>query len=220
MDISVVLPTLIKNDKQLGLTAKCIELARQKTQVPFELIIVETETNYLQEYADVYIWEKKKGNSTRSLNRGFQASRASHIVLLTNDVLMDNGWLEALRDTFNRPDCGIATLGTTQFGHLKEDRISEGIWCAVAMFPRKYIPWDENYKNSWDDTDMIMRVYLDGKKSYRNYNVIVDHLVGQTQYGQDQHMKDYGENRAYFIKKYKDYQDSEIYKLLIEGWVL
>ena len=156
-NISVILPTLIRNDNQLGLTIQCIERARNCTKLPFEFVIVETETNYLQEYADIYVYEKSKSKSTRSLNRGFAVAGGDAFVLLTNDVLVYDGWLEALCEPFELDDCGISTLGTTQFGHIKQDAIDEGIWCSVAMFPKKYTPWDENYKNSWDDTDMVDR---------------------------------------------------------------
>ena len=220
MDISVVIPALIQNDKQLGLTLQCIERAKSRTKIPFELVIVETETNYLQEHADVYIWERKKYNCTRSFNRGFQVCSGARIALLTNDVLVSDGWLEALQDTFQIEDCGAATIGTTQFNHKPGNEIKEGVWCSVVMFLKKYIPWDENYRTSWDDTDMIMRIYLDGYKSYRNYNVIVDHLVGQTQYGQEGHQKRFEENKKYFMEKYKEHKDHYMYEILTRGYVI
>jgi len=221
VDISVVIPTLITNNKQLGLTLQCIEQAKNRTNIPFELIIIETESSYLQDYADVYIWERKRTTSTKSLNRAFRVCRSDYIVLLTNDVIVGDMWLECLLDAFNRKkDCGLATLATTQFNHKIEDKIEEGIWFSVAMMPKEYAELDEHYVNSWDDTDLVMRVYLKGKKMYRNYNCVVDHITGSTQYANPTHRENLEKNKKYFMEKFKEHKDHRIYKILTEGWVV
>lgn len=220
MKISVVVPTLITTDKQLGLTLRCLERAKRCTSVEYKTVIVETETDYLEDYADVYIHEPKRTTATKSINRGFEASSGDYIVLLTNDVLVSDGWLECLVDCFKIDDCGIATLATTQFGHKKHDEISEGIWFSLAMFPRQTYYFDEEFVNSWDDTDFIMRQYIKWKKSYRNYNCVVEHNPGQTQYQNKKHMDNYMKNRELFIRKYQSFKDMDIYKTLIDGWVI
>ena len=218
--ISVVIPTLIKSNKHLGLTVRCIERAVGLTGLDFETIIVETETNHLEDYADVYIHEAVKTTATKSINRGFQAASGEYIVLLTNDVLVDDRWLECLLECFQkREDCGIATLATTQFNHEKEDKIQEGVWFSLAMFTKQDKYFDEEYVNSWDDTDFIMRQYIQGKKSYRNYNCVVVHEPGQTHYESPDHKKNFDRNKELFISRYNQYEDMPIYKLLTEGWV-
>lgn len=217
--ISVVIPTFIKNDKQLSMTIKCIEAAK-KTNVPRETIIVETGTNYLSDYADLHLYEKNRTNATSSINRGFGLCSGDYICLLTNDVIVDEGWLEALLKCFEIYDCGLATLATTQLLHNREDKIKEGIWFSLAMIPRKYAHFSEEFTNSWDDTDLIMRVYLDGKKMYRNYSVVVEHNAGQTHYQDPSHTNNFENNRAKFIDKYKQYKDMEIFKILTMGYIL
>lgn len=219
MKVSVVIPALIKTDKQLALSIQCLE-ATKKTKIPYETVIVETETNYLQEYADFHLFERAKTTATKSINRGFGLCSGNYVCLLTNDVIVEEGWLEALIDCFNKEDCGLSTLATTQLGHKKENRIDEGIWFSLALMPKKYAQFSEEYINSWDDTDLIMRVYLDGKKMYRNYNVVVEHLPGQTQYQDPGHLENFAKNRQIFTEKYKDHKNTRIYEILTKGYII
>lgn len=198
---------------------QCLELARDKTNLPFEMVIVETETEYFEDYADVYIHEERKTTDVQSFNRGFKASSGDYICLLTNDVLVNDGWLECLLECFTKDDCGISTLATDQFGHEKHEEISEGIWFSVAMFPKQKTYFDELYINSWNDTDFIMRTYLSGKKSYRNYNCVVHHEIGATQYNDPKHWDNYHKNMALFKSRYRDC-GHPIYELLTNGRVL
>lgn len=222
MSISVVVPTLIQDDRQLSMSMQCLENAKNRTELDYECIIVETETNYLLGYADYYLFEKRRTNATKSINRGFKLCNKDYIVLLTNDVMVGENWLECLMEPFNKyEDCAISTLATTQLGHTEEDRIDEGVWFSVACFrtreDRDY--FDEEYINSWDDTDFIMRNYLEGNKMYRNWNCLVDHSPGQTQYYKEDHMVNFYRNKEIFISKYKDC-GHPMYNRLIGGEVI
>lgn len=217
--ISVVVPTLIKTDKHLALTIQCLEKARSCTNLPFELIIVETITNYLEDYADVYIHEKEKTTDVKSFNNGFRAASGNYTCLLTNDVVVDNEWLESLVECFTVPDCGIATLATDQFNHKKRKEISEGIWFSLAMWKNEGELFCEDYVNSWNDTDFIIKQYLKGKKSYRNYNCVVHHEIGATQYADEKHYENYRKNMELFKSRYRDCEHP-IYEILTNGRVV
>ena len=155
--VSVVVPTLIRSEHQLKTTIECLEAAKSKTKLPFETVIVETETNYFGEWADIHIVEKTKSSSTKSINRGFRCASGEMVVLLTNDVIVDEGWLEHLLDCFKISDCGLATLATNQFRHEKRNQISEGIWFSLAAIPKEQAWFDESYDGPWDDSDLIIR---------------------------------------------------------------
>jgi len=219
MNISVIVPTLIKNDKHLGLTIRCLEAASSKTELPFELVIVETGTEYLEDYADIYLHEPEKTSDVKSFNNGFLHSSGDFLVLLTNDVIVDNDWLECLCECFIKDDCGIATLATDQLRHEKHDEISEGIWFSLAMWKNEKELFNEDYINSWNDTDFIMRQYLKGRKSYRNYGCVVHHEVGATQYADSKHYENYRKNKELFKSRYRDCEHP-IYEKLINGVVI
>lgn len=217
--VDVVIPTLITDQKQLAMTIKCIEAARNSTTIPFNLIIVETASQYLIDYADVYIYEREKTTADRSINRGFYCCKAPKTVLLTNDVTVKEGWLEALLECFTKPDCGVSTLASTQFNHVQEDKIEEGIWGSVFMIPTEYAEFDEGYINSWEDSDLWMQVYSRGYKMYRSFKCVVEHSPGQTVYKDPQHQMLYERNRAYFEEKWRGSQ-LPLYQVLTKGFIV
>lgn len=218
--VSVVVPALIRSEDQLSTTIECLRAAKTKTKLPFELVIVETGTNFLKEYACVYIHEKNKTNSTISINRGFKCASGDVVVLLTNDVIVDGGWLENLLECFKISDCGLATLATNQFMHKKSKYINEGIWFSVAAIPKEQAWFDEEYAGAWDDSDLIMRVYQTGKKMYRNYASVVDHKVGMTLYKDPAHDEKFQRGKALFMKNWADKKDQWIYNVLVTGYVV
>ena len=190
------------------MTNRCIKTARETTKIPFELIIVETGSDYFGDLADVYIQEKEHTKTTISINRALRASNRNWKVLLTNDVFVKDGWLECLLDCFKIPDCGIATLASSQFNHQKQNKIEEGIWFSLAMIPqyifKKVGYLDEQYPGVFDDTDLILRIYQAGYKEYINFNCIVDHTPGSTVYVMDGHKENYRKGREIFNYKFKD----------------
>ena len=207
-NISVVFPVLIRDTKQLSMTMKCLELAKKNTALPFELIIVETASQYLVDEGDIYVYEKEITTPEKSHNRGFRMANSSFIGLLTNDVFVSEGWLECLVDCFNsRKDCGAATLASTQFGHTKENKIEEGNWWSVALLRREIFEsvgyYDERFVNCWCDTDLLVRMYKQGWKMYRNFNCVVDHLVGQTNYAKPGFQENYVQGRQLFRDKHE-----------------
>lgn len=219
--ISVVVPVYIKEQKHIPMTYKCIENALDNTKMDFELVVVETCSEYFKEYADVHIYEKTRTFPARSINRAFHCCYGDFVVLLTNDAMVGNGWLERLVECFEkREDCGLATLASNQFNHSKEDKIEEGIWFSVAMMKKRAEYFDERFKITWNDTDLIMRIYAEGKKMYRNFNCIVEHNnPGTTLYSDPGLTDDLLIGKSLFIEKHAQHFDTEIFKILTGGEV-
>jgi GT2 family glycosyltransferase len=208
LEISVVVPVYIREEKHLAMSVKCIELARAKTKLPYELIIVETCSDYLKDYADVHIYEKERKGITQSFNKGFKCASGDYVVLLTNDVFVSDNWLEVLKDTFKKEGCGIATLASTQFGHKEENKIEEGVWFSLVMVSRPLVSkigyFDEQFKRVFNDTDYVLRTYEAGYKMYRNFNCVVDHLISATVDAEEEHHRAYPIERILFNEKHKD----------------
>ena len=218
MRVSVVLPILIKNLYHATMTQRCVALARGMTRVPFELIIVESGSEYFLDDADIYIHEKKVTTPEIAHNLGFRvACRNNFIVLLTNDTFVTDNWLEALIDTFDKkPDCGFATLGSSHQKHIQQNKIEEGYWFDVAMIRREVFEkvgfYDERFNGSFPDTDLLVRAYKEGWKMYRNYNCIVDIASTQTTVGLNpKHAENYTRGRELFRQKH-DGCNLEIYE--------
>lgn len=218
--VNVIVPVLVNSTEQVAMTIRCIKRARETTKIPFELVIVETQTDYFKDLADVYIWEREKTTATVSINRALKSCNKDWIVLLTNDVIVDEGWLEALFECFKEKDCGISTLGSTQFNHQKENKIEEGNWWSIVLFPswifEKVGYFDERFKGVWDDTDLLIRIYKAGYRMYRNFNVIVEHPTESHQYNKQEHRENYNEGQKLFYEKHKDRVPNTIVDLLFE----
>lgn len=216
-EINVVVPVYIREDRHLAMSLRCLSRAKEMTRLPYKTIIVETCSNYLTDHADIHIYEKERTTADKSINRGFFACDSKYTVLLTNDVMVNEGWLEALLEPFDKyEDCGVSTLGSDQFGHTKKNKIEEGIWGSVFMLPSEYAQFDENYINSWEDSDLWMQIYTRGYKMYRNFNCIVSHNPGQTVYKDPMTQENWQRNRAYFIEKWKD-SKLPLYRILTDG---
>lgn len=207
--IAVVLPVLIREPRHVQMTMKCISLARRHTAIPFDLIIVESGSSYFRGEADVHVYEAQVTTPERSHNRGFRiACEKDFIVLLTNDVFVSDNWIESLIECFSaKPDCGCSTLASTQFGHSRESKIEEGNWWSVACVKREVFEtvgfYDERFINSWCDTDLLVRIYKHGWKMYRNFNTVVEHLVGQTIYSKPGFQQNYDAGQALFQQKHE-----------------
>lgn len=220
LTIDVVVPIYIAQQSNLGMSLRCLSRAKEMTNIKYKTIIVETCSNYMVDHADIHIYEKERTNATKSINRGFFCCDSDYTVLLTNDVMVNEGWLESLIEPFIRySDCGVTTLGSTQFGHTKRDVIEEGIWGSVFMLPTEYAEFDTNYVNSWDDSDLWMQIYTRGYKMYRNFNCIAEHNPGQTHYCDPEHNANYDKNREYFEKKWIN-SNIPLYQILTKGYVV
>lgn len=206
--VSVIVPALVRSTQQIVMTINCIKMAREKTKIPFELIVVETLTDYFDDLADVHIYEKEKTTTTISINRGLRASNKNWKVLLTNDVFVKDDWLECLIDCFKIEDCGASTLASSQFNHQKENKIEEGNWWSVVMMPQHMFNvvgyFDESYPGVFDDTDLLLKIYLAGYKMYRNFNCVVNHTPGSTVYAEEGHREAYRAGRKLFNERYKN----------------
>ena len=213
--ISVVLPVYINKAERITDTLKCVTLLRAKTKIPFELVIVETGSKNFVGLADVYVHEKKRTCPNRSVQRGFDCCKSDYVVFVGNDVFVGDDWLESLLECFNLPDCGIATLGNNEHGDVKADEIKESIYFSICMFKKEDAWFDPEYRFVFDDTDMIFRIYVSGRKCYKNLHTIVQHVAHSTlgEFGGD--IKEYFRSREYFKLKWASYTTIPLYKTFV-----
>ncbi len=96
-------------------TKLALESIRAHTQQPHEVIIVdngsdEETTSWLRTLDDVrVIFNKENRGFAVGNNQGFAAARGEFVVMLNNDVIVTEGWLEGLLQPFDR----IGGLGVT-----------------------------------------------------------------------------------------------------------
>ena len=90
---------------QLEFTRQCITALKRHTRSPWELIVID---NGSTDHTDIYLAGVRDGaavpvtvisNTTNrgfpaAINQGLKAARGEYLVLLNNDVVVTDGWLE------------------------------------------------------------------------------------------------------------------------------
>jgi len=258
--VSVLLPLLIKHDWQRHMTDCCIKTMLDTTDVPFELVIIESGTGHYDpqlecphcddadmELTTKYVHCDGHSNLVKDLNAGIEAATGDFLVHTGNDVFTRPGWLEALLEPFEKyPDCGVSCLAMSDLNQAPMQGISEGVYGPLMMFRNQgrllkqdILPaglpdlvqtvqqkgkayslgrFDESYENIFSDTDLIMRHYAAGFRSYRNWKVCCHHLLRQTLDDGDAKAR-FERYRTQFTERFKD-SPHLMYRILAEGRVV
>lgn len=176
--VSVLLPVLHAEAWQVHMTEACLQIMRATTEVDYELVMVETRTKHFEGHPLV---SKHKHYPSGigyvpELNAGLDLCEGEYVVIPGNDIFMRPGWLEALLEPFKKfKDCGVSTLASSDLKMQPGEYIGEGVWGPLMCFKRGW-RFDPDFKRLFIDTDLIMRIYEAGLRSYRNFKVVVGHL--------------------------------------------
>lgn len=213
--ISVVYPVYLPSEEHLKMTNKNLMIAKRSTFIDCEWVIVETESrNYLDE-ADVYIYEKNRTNPIKSINRAFNVCSGDYIVYLSNDLTVCERWIEFMYGCFDKhEDCGLASLGSNEHNDIVKDEIVEGMYFSVCMMKREDAKYDSNYTMMFCDTDLLFKIYLSGKKFYKNLAGLTYHKRHSTYGHFGGNMDEYQKSREYFINKYSEHKEDKFFKQL------
>jgi GT2 family glycosyltransferase len=121
-------------------TELAVASIRERTRTPYEIIIVDNGSNpealeRVRALAgpDVRIIENDRNYGfAYGCNQGMAAARGTHVVLLNNDVIVTDGWLEALLDAHRRdPLVGIsAPRSNSVAGH---QQIADGNYADLTQ---------------------------------------------------------------------------------------
>src|SRR3990172_729396 len=68
--VSVILPILIREDWQEVMTEACIKTMKCTTNIPYELIIVESGRDTFKRMSDKHIMIEEKSTYTKDFNKG------------------------------------------------------------------------------------------------------------------------------------------------------
>jgi len=213
-----MLPVYLPTREHRDMTDKVIYLAKTRTKAHLEWVIVETCSSYYADEADVYIYERERTTPNASINAGFKACSGDYVIFLSNDVIVCENWVELMHDCFlKRLDCGIASLGNNEHGDIPQDKIIEQLYFAVCMLRKEDAWYDPNYKNIWDDTDLVMRLHAQGKKFYKNLKGLVYHKPHSTMGEYGGNKEEYERCRNYFITKWSSSENDPMFRRLAYG---
>ncbi len=191
--VSVILPVLVGDDPaMISLTELCIRWMRLNTKIQYELVLVETETRHFERLSwsslgdydlrvDKYVRCPLRTSVVKDHNAGLRAASGDYRVFTANDILVTPGWFEALLEPFDvYADCGLSSLSAAEPGafigpQFPAPLIVEGNYTPIMMFKREW-GLDEAFPGGYSDSDLIMRIYTAGLRSYRNCRVQIFHL--------------------------------------------
>src|SRR3990167_6575761 len=211
--ISVVLPILAPTPFLRALAEFSIKTLRLHADNEFELVVVEAQERYFEQYAlavggqpsvgiglevfhplriDNYLGFVPPIGGVKEINAGIRAARGEFIVVTGTDVLVPPHWdTELLRVFEERPkDAGIATLVAKEPGVFIGPRdpmpmLVEGMFSPFSMFRRGW-EYDEAYLRVYQDSDLVMRMYESGLRAFRNLHAAVWHLGQVSNDGADE----------------------------------
>lgn len=101
--IDIIIPTYITID----LTLRCLENIKKQTKTPYRLIHINDGSNIKKFYEVIsysgflnipflhHSFEKNKGFAS-AINKGIEMSSSDYLVMMNNDVIVTEGWLEKL----------------------------------------------------------------------------------------------------------------------------
>lgn len=209
--VDIIVPCYHPSTRRFTDTQRCVSLIKKHTFIPYRLILVENLQRWMADEGDVYVGFSEPRTCAENVNTGLSLSTAPFVCVITNDVMVNGDWLEALLECFEKPDCGIATLDSSQFGRLPTPSITEDFFGGIWMINRKALNsiglWDTQFRHAFDDADYWVRTYEAGYKIYMNHRIVVDHPAGgATIYEMNgaNHDAIFQENRALFNAKHSN----------------
>jgi len=192
---------------------RCLESIRRYTTLPYKLVVVENNNKWLlEDEFDAYAYIPEGLTCAQNNNVALKLAstlRCDPLIVVSNDVRVAPGWLEAILETFQDPSCGVATLNSSESGDEPESKITEdffgALWAVRNEVYMKVGDWDTQFCHSFDDADYWVRVYQIGYTIKMNRSVLILHKTGTTIYpllGGARHDL-FVKNRALFAQKHK-----------------
>jgi GT2 family glycosyltransferase len=216
MKYSVVMPCLLRESKHKQVVIDCIESVRAYSN-DYEFIIIDDGsplmTGFLFDEADTYIRHKVNKGASVSENDGLLVARGEYIVVINDDVIVCDGWLDGLEKPFHERE----GVGVTAPAILHQRLINQGRkgihddhrWFPgnCFMFPRstfeKVGKFDERFiPYNGEDTDFFQRVLDAGLKLTRNFDIVIQHKEGDVLHTFGNYEKRAQEANQQFLEKH------------------
>lgn len=204
--VSIIIPIYLTDYSLLHYTGNCIGSVREHTAAKYEIVVVDNGSPLnLQDpqmyKADKYIRNESNIGVTKAWNQGIRMSQGEYIVLLNNDTMVFDEWLNELKDTLENGKLELV-MATPMYGEpfarAHEAMLKRDEWCskplgeslsqfkdfACVMFRRKLIEeiggFDEIFYNYASDTDFLKRIELNGGKYASTKRVPIFHIINAT----------------------------------------
>lgn len=137
---------------------------------------------------DQHITRETCDNLAIPMNAALDAIDTDYVVITGSDIVaFQQGWDSALLEPFEKyADCGTSCLAAKEPGNPPIGTPTPAAWIVEGMFaPFMMMKPSQRYDlsypgGSYADSDLMMRIYESGQRSYRNNRVQVIHMNGMT----------------------------------------
>jgi len=215
MKYSIIMPCLFRRENHKKTVEECIESVKEHSK-DYEFIIVDDgsplDTKFLKRSATTYIRHKVPMGIATSWNDGLKVSRGKYKVVINDDIVAKDGWLECMVEALDDVTDALVSAPAVQNmanGVGVRESHENRIWFpgSCFMFIDKTLKevgyFDEQFSPfNYEDVDYWTRVYKAGYTLARNYEVMVDHKEGQVIHNMDDNKDVDSENKRKYISKW------------------
>jgi len=212
MKYSVVIPVFLNNPSHAPVVQATIKSVKASSD-DYELIIVDDGstllTGFLRSEADTYIRHNPTNRGIApSWNDGKNIARGEFVAIINDDIVVPDGWLDALALAFEKDDCGVAGVyqaGPTVVPALGGNCVKDYKWFSGYCFMLKKDRFFENFDEQFvpaqfEDTDYWVRMIKNDFFLYKS-PLSIYHAEGDVL-----HKMDYkgitSKNKKRFIEKH------------------
>lgn len=191
---SVILLIFHRTQELVDMARDCIASIKNSSK-DYELIIVDNGSTVRYDWekeCDTYVRLDRNMGISHGWNTGLKIARGKYMVLLGDDTIVREGWLEGLQKAMDMPMAGLANIYVE---HLPQGVgiVENYKWFshACVMLTQNtirrvgYYREDLYFPCNFEDHDYITRVMRAGLKCYINYGVTIQHKEGQTVHAKD-----------------------------------
>jgi len=169
-------------------------LASTKNRTDTEIILVDngsTERYEWEKNVDTYIRFQMNRGISAGWNAGLKVAKGEYKIILGDDTIVSEGFIEALQEAMDMPQAGVANVHMEHLPHGK-GIVEDYKWYSGACFMLSQNTIDRvGYFNetifpcNTEDWEYWIRVYKAGLKLYKNFTFSVMHKEGQTVHAAD-----------------------------------
>jgi GT2 family glycosyltransferase len=206
-------------------TQKFVETVRQRTDVPYELVIVDNGSawdaaSYAGAAADHAVLNPTNLGFSQGMNQGLDVATGEWVAFCNNDTLLPEGWASKLLETARaHPNAGIVVPALTAARNPATVRTEPGeeievlppfssppaavIFLLRADVVRELGAWEEEYEiASAEDVDLCFKVWTNDLDIVYDQRVLVDHIGKGSASRLDDWVGLWARNRQLFLEKW------------------
>jgi len=207
---SVIMLIFHRTPKLMEMAFDCAASVKNHSK-DYEFIIVDngsTERYVWEKECDTYIRFNQNMGISHGWNTGLRVARGKYKVVIGDDVLVREGWLDAMAEAMEMPMAGMVNP------HVEHLPPGQGIvedykWPSGACFMLTqkvidrvgYFDQDTYFPCNFEDHDYWTRLLKAGFKIYKNHAMTVRHKEGQTLHAPDL-SKHFNEMKRRFMAKH------------------